>query len=419
MNLPSAKPSAQIWTRAPLWFALAVALLSPLLACGDDSGGGGVQPRPDDFDYTLERVFPDLDFRLAVDLQHAGDGSGRIFVVEKAGIIRVLDPENASSSSVFLDISDRVESGSSVSDERGLLGLAFHPDFEFNGWFFVYYTSTSGNQARLSRFVASGTPPAGDAESEAILLELVQPFGNHNGGAVFFDNAGHLYLSLGDGGSGGDPQDNGQDRSTLLASLLRLDVDTGSEAEPFHSIPANNPFVGNAEGWREEIYAWGLRNAWRVSFDGPSSTIWAGDVGQGRREEINRIVAGGNYGWDCREGFDEYSGSSSDDCNGASGFIDPVYDYGRSNGDVSVTGGYVYRGPTVSSLTGRYVFADYASGRIWVLDESASPTTALLLVDSDMAISSFGVDQDNELYVLEYRFQGGIHRLVEAEKVTP
>lgn len=241
-----------------------------------------------------------------------------------------------------------------------------------------------------------------------VLLEIPEPYSNHNGGGLTFDNDGYLYLGLGDGGGAGDNDDNGQDRTTLLGSILRLEV---TDTAPYYAIPADNPFAGNTSGWREEIYAWGLRNPWRISVDPETNTLWAGDVGQNVWEEVDIIESGNNYGWDCREGMHDFTGDSSPACATATNLVDPVYEYQHLNGNVSITGGYVYRGTSLPALVGRYIFADYGSGRIWALDQSAKPFTAPLVVDAPFSISSFGVGTDGELYILQYASSAKIYRL--------
>lgn len=346
----------------------------------------------------VEEAFPQLSFTRPVDLQHAGDNSDRIFVVEQRGVISVFpnDPQTGEKST-FLDIEGQVED---EGNEEGLLGLAFHPDYENNGYFYVNYTASDPDRTVISRFqVSSSDPNKADENSELVLLEFDQPYSNHNGGQVSFGPDGYLYIAVGDGGSGGDPQGNGQNLKTLLGTLLRIDVDQTSGGENY-AIPADNPFANNSEGYREEIYAYGLRNPWRFSFDPENNKLWTGDVGQNAYEEIDIIEKGGNYGWNVMEGFHCFKPSS--DCD-QEGLKLPIWEYGRSEGDVSVTGGFVYRGPSMNTLEGLYVYADYVSGRIWTLDHSdlQNPVNTELL-NAPFAISSFGVDQDNELYICAF-----------------
>jgi glucose/arabinose dehydrogenase len=254
--------------------------------------------------YSLAVAFA-ATFNNAVDIRNGGDS--RLFVVEQQGFIRVFDTGNPQAPATFLDIDSEVTSGG----ERGLLGLAFHPNYSSNGTFFVYYTENSGSVA-ISRFnVSGGDPNVADAGSEARLLTIPQQFSNHNGGGLAFDGNGYLLVAVGDEGSGGDPNDNAQDRTTLHGSILRLDVNV--PASPFYQIPPDNPFAGNSSGYAEEIFAWGMRNPWRISYDATTDRIWVGDVGQRSWEEVDVIVNGGNYGWDCLEGTHDFIPAGSED----------------------------------------------------------------------------------------------------------
>jgi len=350
----------------------------------------------------IEVAFPGLPFTRPVDLQHAGDGTDRLFVVEQAGrIIVFANDASVTALSTFLDIRDRVDDG---GNEEGLLGLAFHPDFADNGFFFVDYTASNPDRTVIARYqVDPNDANRADPNSEVVLLEIGQPFSNHNGGQVAFGPDGFLYIALGDGGSGGDPQGNGQNRRTLLGAILRIDVDNPSGGRAY-GIPSDNPFAGNTDGFREEIYAYGLRNPWRFSFDRETGRLWAGDVGQGSYEEVDLIENGGNYGWDTMEGRHCFEPSSG--CN-QEGLTLPVWEYGRSQG-VSITGGYVYRGTSVPELRGQYIYADFGSGRIWALDYDGQQAQNSELIDTSFGIASFGVDQNNELYICA--FDGRIYR---------
>jgi glucose/arabinose dehydrogenase len=249
------------------------------------------------------------------------------------------------------------------------------------------------------------TAPPDTLGAERVLLEAHQFQSNHNGGGLTFDNNGYLYLALGDGGGAGDNEDNAQDPTNLLGAILRLEV---TESSPYYVIPVNNPFVDNGDGWREEIFAYGLRNPWRISVDPVTNHIWAGDVGQATWEEIDVIESGKNYGWDCREGAHTYTGppgSPSVRCRGLGvPLVDPVFEYQHDAGNISITGGYVYRGTALPGLVGKYVYADYGSGRIWAFDPFGP--TNVELVDAPFRVSSFGVDEDGELYFLEYAAPG-------------
>ena len=328
----------------------------------------------------------------------------RWFVLRKTGQLVVFDPGAATSWSTYLDLSAVVR----TTSEGGLLGMAFHPDYPAVPEVFLSYTingSSTDMRSVISRFIlddiASPSAP-GAGTVEEVILEIDQFASNHNGGDIAFGADRLLYIGIGDGGGGGDPQETGQNTTRLLGSFLRLDV-IGTGAG--YNIPASNPFSANAKcgpgnnaASCPEIYAWGFRNPWRWSFDPPTGELWAGDVGQGTWEEIDQVELGGNYGWDCREGAHDF------ETNGCTGpFDEPVSEYVHSNGNVSITGGFVYRGSDMAALAGRYVFADFASGRIWALqsDGAGGYTNEELLVSLTQP-SSFGVDQDGELYFTDY-----------------
>jgi len=359
--------------------------------------------------YTLQEAFPNLTFSGPLDLQNAGDGTDRIFVVEQSGKIYVF--ENNTGVTVkkkFLDITDSVSSGG----EMGLLGLAFHPNYENNEYFYLNYTKSSPYRRTLIvRFqVSNANPDSADRSSSKILMEIAQPFSNHNGGQLAFGPDGYLYIALGDGGSGGDPQGNAQNKSSLLGKLLRIDVDQ-TQGSINYAIPLNNPFKNNTQGFKEEIYAYGLRNPWRFSFDSPTGRLWCADVGQNAWEEIDLIVKGGNYGWRCYEGNHNYDLSGCTDTN----YIFPVWEYSHSDG-VSITGGYVYRGPNLPDLYGKYIYGDFGTRKIWALTyDGINPPTNKLLLTSSVSIASFGVDINNELYVVGYN--GIIYRFIPTASI--
>ncbi|SMO91166.1 Glucose/arabinose dehydrogenase, beta-propeller fold [Fodinibius sediminis] len=372
-------------------------------SCSDMEKNPNQEQPPSAESYQLVEAFPELAFNRPVDLQHPGDESNRLFVVEQRGIISVFpnDP-TVQEATTFLDIEDQVDD---AGNEEGLLGLAFHPNYENNGYFYVNYT-TPDSKTHISRFRVSGDNPEQVVKSsEEVLLTYEQPFDNHNGGQLSFGPDGYLYIAVGDGGSGGDPQGNGQNRETLLGTILRIDVD-GQEEDKLYAIPDDNPFVDNEQGFREEIYAYGLRNVWRFSFDAENGRLWAGDVGQNSYEEVDVIENGGNYGWNIMEGNHCFSPETNCD---QTGLKLPIWEYGRSEG-VSITGGFVYRGPSLPGLEGQYIYADYASGRIWALDHTdmENPVNSELM-DSDIAIASFGVDANEELYICA--FDGKIYKL--------
>lgn len=330
-------------------------------------------------------AFPNLRFSAPVDFQSARDGSGRLFVVEQGGrILQFTNQANVASAQVFLDIRAQVSKGS----EQGLLGLAFHPKFSQNGFFFVDYTDSEGNTV-ISRFkVKTDNPNLADLNSEQVVLQVAQPFPNHNGGQVAFGPDGFLYISFGDGGSGGDPFGNGQDLTSLLGKILRIDVDNPSGGKNY-GIPSDNPFISGAGGARKEIFAYGFRNPWRFSFDRNNGDLWAGDVGQAAREEIDLVVNGGNYGWNTMEGSSCYQASN---CN-RTGLILPVIDYPHPVGE-AVTGGYTFQGI--------YFYGDFATGRIWGLRRQGSQFINESFFDTDFNISAFGLDEQDNLYLLSY-----------------
>jgi glucose/arabinose dehydrogenase len=297
--------------------------------------------------------------------------------------------------------------------ERGLLGLAFHPNFQNNGFLYVNYTGGEPLETRISRFsVRPADPGQADPASELVLLTYLQPFANHNGGKIAFGPDGFLYISSGDGGDGGDPQNNSQNRQNLLGKLLRINVDATAGERPY-GIPPDNPFVGNTEGFREEIFAYGLRNVWKFSFDRANGQLWAADVGQSSREEINLITKGGNYGWRIMEGSICYNPPQN--CETA-GLVLPVYEYAHSAGiGRSITGGFVYRGNSLPALRGKYIYGDYISGNIWALGLREDGTAAdnVLLLNAGFLVSGFGEDQNQELLVLSHGTGRKIYRLAD------
>ncbi len=376
-----------------------VVALAGSLAC--DSG-----PTPTPGGIQVERVFPDLSFQEMTNLVQPDNTSDLIFVTEQRGIIYAFSGNNAQQADTFLDITDRVNRG---GNEEGLLGLAFDPDYEENGYFYVYYSAENPRRSVISRFnVQQEDGDVANSESEIIIMEIEQPYGNHNGGQIAFGPEGYLYIGLGDGGSAGDPESNGQNLGTLLGSILRIDVSELSGPGNYE-IPADNPFVDTA-GARAEIWAFGLRNPWRFSFDSETGLLWAGDVGQGSWEEIDIITKGANYGWNTMEGLHCYSPASGCD---QSGLALPIAEYDHSQG-CSVSGGYVYRGDQIASLKDYYIYGDYCSGNIWALTYDGDTVTEnMLLVDSDLSITSFGQDLAGNLYILDR--QGGIYTLAEVE----
>jgi glucose/arabinose dehydrogenase len=336
----------------------------------------------------------------------AGDGTNRIFVATQPGTIHVWrnDP-NVSEMATFLDIRERIHYAAPNENEEGFLGLAFHPKYKENGEFFVYYTNDykteSDRKSIISRFrVSKDDPNKADPASEEIIMEIPQPYWNHNGGTIIFGPDGYLYVGLGDGGAGGDPHKNGQNLKTLLGSVLRIDVDHKDDGLRY-AIPKDNPFVGKEEA-RGEIWAYGIRNIWRMAFDRATGDLWAGDVGQNIWEEIDIITKGGNYGWNLREGMHPYVDPKTD-ARGSGprpDLIEPIWEYHHDLGN-SITGGNVYRGPTVPELEGAYLYADYVSGHIWALwyDKGAKRVTAnRLILSGSTPVTSFGEDDAGEVY---------------------
>ena len=347
---------------------------------------------------TLHLVATSGGFASPVAITNAGDGSGRLFVVEQAGRIRVLSKAGTVATTPFLDLRSRV----SCCGERGLLGLAFHPSYRTNGRFYVSYTD-GGGALVIAEYRRSRTNANRAVTTERRLLRIPHPgFANHNGGQLAFGPDGFLYIGTGDGGSGGDPPGNGQNRATLLGKLLRIAPNV-TTSTPAYRVPSTNPWAKSAT-IRHEIWAYGLRNPWRFSFDRKTGDLWIGDVGQDRFEEIDRArrSAGGgrgaNFGW---SQFEARSCFKAPCTTTGKTFPLAVYEHG-ANG-CSVTGGYVYRGAGSPALAGRYLFGDYCSGRVWAVSAGGAATQRpVLLQDTSLAISAFGQDEAGELYVADY-----------------
>lgn len=311
------------------------------------------------------------------------------WIVEQKGrILRFDGNQKEPTTEVVLDITKNVTSGG----ERGLLGLAFHPKFAVNGWVFVNYTPTVDGQlkTRISRFSSADQGKTLDPKSEQVVLEFDQPYGNHNGGHIAFGHDGRLYIGIGDGGAAGDPKDHGQNAKTLLGTIARINVD-----QLPYTVPADNPFV--AKDGRPEIFAWGLRNPWKFSFDRLSGALWAADVGQNAWEEVNIIQRGKNYGWRVLEGTHCYN--PSEDCP-REGFELPVVEYSHKEGQ-SVTGGFVYRGKKLTGFEGHYIFGDFVSGKIWAFNPETKERT--LILDSKANVSTFVEARDGELGFMDYQ----------------
>jgi glucose/arabinose dehydrogenase len=370
--------------------------------------------------YSWQSAFPNLPtFSLPLELAQAYDGTNRLFVVQQRGIIYVFDNNpSVGTRKEFLNISDSV---SSTGSETGLLGLAFHPNYRNNGYFFVNHTYTAGEQLRsyVVRYQVSPTNPDSALKSSRfVLFTLDQPFSNHNGGKIAFGPDGYLYIGFGDGGSGNDPGNRAQNRAELLGKILRINVDNSSGGNNY-AIPLTNPFYGNSQGYKEEIYAYGLRNPWKFSFDQVTGKLWLGDVGQDTREEVDIIVNGGNYGWRLMEGF-ICNPTVNPTCQDTAGLLRPVWDYPNAGSDISITGGFVYRGSAIPSLHGKYIFADYGSGKTWALThDGVNPTFSTLMTDESYSISTFGVDTSNNIYLCSYSSSGRIYKLTGPASPVP
>ncbi len=360
-------------------------------------------------------VFASVKLSMPTALVQAPDDGSRWFAIERTGRIVVFDDDTENAvGTTFLDISARVESGPS---ESGLLGIAFHPDFAINGEVFVAYTEHRPLVSVISRFRSIDNNQTLDPTSEEIILKVRQPRNTHNGAnLVFGPKDGFLYAGFGDGGGSGDPDSNGQDTTTLLGSIIRIDVDKATG----YDIPPDNPFAGSQPCLQgssagtsscPEIFAWGLRNPWRFSFDSLTGDLWVGDVGQDKWEEVNRVEVGQNYGWNTREGAHCFPPGSNCESNG---LVDPITEYDHSLG-LSITGGFVYRGSAIPGLQGQYIFADYVLGRIWAVPaDSVVGTAPTEIGDTAHFIASFGEGVDGELYVINYG-TGTIHKIVPQE----
>jgi glucose/arabinose dehydrogenase len=373
-----------------------------------------------------EVAFPNLKFDRPVTLAYPDDGSNLLFVVEQhaAKVWSFPNDPQTSDKKLFLDLPKEI----ATDNEEGLLGLAFHPRYKENGQFFVYYSAKEGKTGRrsvVSRFRVSGNDPrkAESGSEERIWVSEPDPFSNHNGGHIAFGPDGYLYITLGDSGAADDPLLSGQNPTDWWGSILRLDVDNPSDGKAY-GIPKDNPRLRDKKfaNWAPEVYAIGLRNVWKFSFDRETGALWAGDVGQNLWEEVDIIVNGGNYGWSAREGLHGFNKPQKRPVRRAD-VIDPIFEYphaptgDRRDHGLSITGGYVYRGKALPQLAGVYVFGDYETGRIWGLREEGGRLAAVAeLIDvgaqPKLNIASFGEDAAGELYILA--FDGQIYQLVPA-----
>ena len=340
--------------------------------------------------YVANQALPQLNFSQMLGLVTIpGDEDHGLLLTKDGTIRRISFVDDNEAPATFMDITDRIIKN--PGQEEGLLGIAFAPDYTVSHRFYLYYSAGNPRRAIISRFIASGN--TGDPSSEKQMLSIDEPYANHNGGALAFGPDGDLYIGVGDGGSERDPNNYGQNKDVLLAKILRLDV-SGEDA----AVPADNPFASG--GGQAETYAYGLRNPWRITFDAKTGELWAGDVGQDQWEEVDRIEKGGNYGWSIMEGTHCYKPSSGCDM---SGLTLPRGEYSHDLG-CSVTGGYVYRGKAMPELAGWYVYGDYCSGRVWAVNtEGDAPP--VLLVDTNLSITSFGQGKDGELYIVGFNKQ--------------
>lgn len=398
---------------------------------GDDSPGGkaddldgvedaefGLDARPSNFSciapaappsssaIATVRAFNSLSFDQPTAMLQAPEDDSQWYVVEKAGRVRVFDNVSSPSSSrTFVDIRSVVES---TPNEAGLLSIAFHPNWQSNGRVYLSFNLRQNGQlfSVLSTMRSTDGGQSLDTGTHEIVFSTTQPFSNHNGGQLAFGPDGLLYYGLGDGGSADDPNGNGQNTNTVLGTILRFDVDNPSGGNAY-GIPSDNPFA-NGAGGRPEIYAWGLRNPWRFSFDRQTGDLFVGDVGQDEFEEVDIVVRGGNYGWDAKEAFACFEGPCNDP-----DLIDPIHAYDHTQGDRSITGGFVYRGSDIPGLQGTYIFGDIITGRIWGLSQDGGEWESELLLESGINMATFAEGHDGEIYVPNY-FDGSIHRIVSA-----
>ena len=346
------------------------------------------------------RAFPNLRPRRPIIFTHPGDGTNRVFICSQQGVVHMIDnDQDVAKTKTFLDIESRVVY-KDKQNEEGLLGMVFHPKYSENGEFFIYYTTTDApHTSVVSRFrVSEDDPNKADPSFEEELLRIPQPFWNHNGGTLEFGPDGMLYIALGDGGKANDPFNNAQNLETWLGSILRIDVDNKSNGKNY-AIPADNPFV-DKEGAQPEIYAYGLRNVWRMTFDSKTGTGWIADVGQNLWEEINLLEKGGNYGWNLREAMHRFTVEGREGAPARDDLIEPIWEYHHEIGK-SITGGIVYRGKKFPELDGCYLYADYVSGKLWALKydlEQKKVVANYALQDNKMPIITFGTDEQGEVY---------------------
>ncbi|MGV3484664.1 MAG: PQQ-dependent sugar dehydrogenase [Planctomycetaceae bacterium] len=398
LSLPSMNALAQSPSRATINLAQPPADLN-------------VTPMP----VKVVEAYPNLRIDRPIVITGAGDGSGRLFIASQKGPVFWINQSdtNVEEPKPFIDLSDRV-SYKDRENEEGLLGMAFHPKFKENGFFYVYYTTTQRPHVSIiSRFTASGdNHSVGDPSSEVELMRIQQPFWNHNGGTILFGPDGYLYIGLGDGGKGNDPLQSGQDLSKLLGSVLRIDVDGTSDKAPYR-IPADNPFVNTADAW-PEIYAYGIRNIWRMAFDPKTQDLYAADVGQNEWEEVNIITRGGNYGWSLREGAHRFTLGGLKGSDARPDLIEPLIEYPHTDDwGKSVTGGAVYRGKSTPALDGYYLYGDYVTGRLWAMkfDRDANKVVENRPIAwNQLPVFTFGQTDDGEVLMSTMMSGGVIYR---------
>lgn len=407
-SIPSKKVFASM-NRALV--TLLVLFMTPLSIFAVDESPIEVEVVPAFAELEFPRPEETPHFRPVV-ITHAKDGSNRIFFVSQQGAIYVApNRQDVKEAKTFLDIESNVVYRDNKNEE-GMLGLAFHPNYRENGFFYVYYTTKDADHTSvISRFsVSKSDPDKADPDSEVELMRLPQPYWNHNGGSIEFGPDGYLYIGLGDGGAGRDPHGNGQNTQTMLGSILRIDIDK-KDAGKAYAIPKDNPFA-DGKGGLPEIYAYGLRNVWRLSFDSRTGHFWVADVGQDLWEEINIVEKGGNYGWNLREGMHPFG---KDGVEKSDDLIDPIWEYDHKTGK-SITGGHVYRGSKVPKLDGYYLYADYVTGRFWAMKYNYKTETVeenreiKTPADTQFPIMAFGTDENGEVYCGDafgklYRFQ--------------
>jgi glucose/arabinose dehydrogenase len=395
-----------------IWLALLLLCLGLVIGIVVRSTAGAVHrdmAAPTNSDWpnlALREVITGLD--QPVHVTHAGDGSGRLFLVEKPGRIKIAQ-NGTPLEEPFLNITRRVKSS---GNEQGLLSVAFPPDHTNKGYFYVNYTRETDGATVIARYQLTENANVANPDSEEILLTIAQPYENHNGGQIAFGLDGYLYIGMGDGGSSGDPEERAQDLNDLLGKLLRIDVETG--ATPY-AIPADNPYAQNPDV-KDEIWAFGLRNPWRFSFDRATGNLYTADVGQNRYEEVNVQPAassgGENYGWDIMEGLHCYEPAEGCD---QSGLTLPVVEYAHQQGNCSVTGGFVYRGPGAPRMQGIYFYGDYCTGFIWGLRQNGATWENQLLADTALTrLTSFGEDEAGNLYATDLN-TGSVYRLIDEQ----